>query len=75
MKQFHFSTPLRIGLRAGVTVVLCVFLCSVAFGQAAQPAPSKEAGARVTETQVDGAIKGDAALKRCSAPTARRCAS
>lgn len=64
MNQFHFSTPLRIGLRAGVTVVLCGFLCSVAFGQAAQPAPSKEAGARVTETQVDGAIKGDAAVEK-----------
>ncbi|HEV8138978.1 MAG TPA: 5'-nucleotidase [Pyrinomonadaceae bacterium] len=64
MNQFHLSTPLRIALRASVTIVLCVFLFSVALGQVAQPAPSKDAGARVSETQVDGAIKDDAAVEK-----------
>lgn len=64
MNQFHFSTPLRIALRASVTMVLWTFLFSVAFGQAAQPAPTKDVGARVTETQVDGALKDDAAVEK-----------
>jgi 2',3'-cyclic-nucleotide 2'-phosphodiesterase (5'-nucleotidase family) len=64
MNQFHFSMPLRIALRASVTIVLCVLLFSVALGQVAQPAPSKDAGARATETQVDGAIKDDPAVEK-----------
>ena len=52
MNQLRFRTPLRIALRAGVAIALCAFWVSVALAQAAQPAPLKEAGARVTETQV-----------------------
>src|SRR5215813_11191169 len=49
MNQFHFRTPLRCALRAGLVVALGAFWVSVASGQATQPAPAKDVGARVTE--------------------------
>jgi 2',3'-cyclic-nucleotide 2'-phosphodiesterase (5'-nucleotidase family) len=64
MSQFFFRIALRIALRAVSTVVLCVFWVSIASAQAAQPAPAKDVGARVSETQIDGAIKDDPAVEK-----------
>lgn len=64
MNHFHFRTPLRIVLRAVPVVALCVFWVSLALAQAVRPAPSKDAGARVTETQVDSSIKGDTTVEK-----------
>jgi 2',3'-cyclic-nucleotide 2'-phosphodiesterase (5'-nucleotidase family) len=62
MNQFHFRTASRIVLRAVSAVALCAFWVSLAPAQTVPPAPSKDAGARVTETQVDSSIKDDTAV-------------
>jgi 2',3'-cyclic-nucleotide 2'-phosphodiesterase (5'-nucleotidase family) len=64
MNQFNFRTASRLMLRAGWALALCAFSVSVVLAQAAQPAPSKDVGARVTETQVDGTIKDDTAVEK-----------
>jgi 2',3'-cyclic-nucleotide 2'-phosphodiesterase (5'-nucleotidase family) len=64
MNQFPFRIAWRIMLQAALASGLCAFSISVASGQAAQPAPAKDVGARVTETQVDSAIKDDAAVEK-----------
>jgi 2',3'-cyclic-nucleotide 2'-phosphodiesterase (5'-nucleotidase family) len=64
MNPFHISTSLRIALRAAGPAALCMFWAAVALAQAAQPAPAKDAGARVTETQVDSTIKDDTAVEK-----------
>ena len=64
MNQFYFRIALRIALRAVSAVVLCAFWVSIASAQAAQPAPAKNDGARVSETQIDGAIKDDPAVEK-----------
>jgi 2',3'-cyclic-nucleotide 2'-phosphodiesterase (5'-nucleotidase family) len=64
MNQFHFRTALRIALRAVSVVALCACWVAVASAQAAQTAPAKDAGARVTETQVDSSIKNDDAVDK-----------
>ena len=64
MNEFHFRTALRIALRTVSAVALCALLVSAASAQAAQPAPAKDVGARVTETQVDSAIRDDDAVEK-----------
>lgn len=64
MNRFYFRIALRIALRAVSVVVLCAFCVSIASAQAAQPGPAKDVGARVSETQIDGAIKDDPAVEK-----------
>jgi len=64
MNQFHVTTALRIALRRFLAVPLCVLWVAVASAQAPQPAPAKDGSARVTETQVDSAIKNDDAVEK-----------
>jgi 2',3'-cyclic-nucleotide 2'-phosphodiesterase (5'-nucleotidase family) len=64
MNQFHFRTALRMVSKAAALVAVCTFGISLAAAQAPQPAPSKDLGARVTETQVDSSIKDDAAVEK-----------
>src|SRR5689334_12265445 len=64
MNQFYFRIALRIALRAVSAVVLCAFWVSIASAQAAQPAPAKNDGARVSETQIDAAIKDDPGVEK-----------
>jgi len=61
MKRFRFRT---IVLRGVVMAALGAFFVAIASAQAPQPAPSKDVGARVTETQVDGTIKDDTAVEK-----------
>ena len=64
MSQFYLRTALRIVPRTVSAIALCAFWVSIASAQAAQPAPSKDAGARVSETQVNSSIQDDAAVEK-----------
>ncbi|HXT62153.1 MAG TPA: 5'-nucleotidase [Pyrinomonadaceae bacterium] len=64
MPQFDFRMLWRVWSRAGALVAFCAFSCSIGWAQATQPAPSQEAPARVTETQIDGTIKDDPAVDK-----------
>ena len=64
MPQFNFRMPWRVWSRAGALAAFCVLSCAIGFAQAAQPAPSQEAPARVTETQIDGTVKDDPAVDK-----------
>src|ERR1043165_7437084 len=59
MHQRYATIGLRTLLRAGAVLALCGLSFSLAFAQAAQPAPSRDAGARVSETQIDSSIHDD----------------
>lgn len=64
MKRFQSRTALPIVGRAVAAVALGAFWISVALAQAAQPAPAKDHGARVSETQVDSSIQDDPAVEK-----------
>jgi 2',3'-cyclic-nucleotide 2'-phosphodiesterase (5'-nucleotidase family) len=64
MHQRYATIGLRTLLRAGAVLALCGLSFSLAFAQATQPAPSRDAGARVSETQVDSSIHDDPAVEK-----------
>jgi len=53
-----------VWLKAAALAGFCACSFSIAFAQTAAPAPAKDLGARVTETQIDGTIKDDAAVDK-----------
>lgn len=64
MPQLKFRMSWRALLMVGALVAFCACCFSNSLAQAPQTAPAKDLGARVTETQVDSAIKDDAAVDR-----------
>ena len=64
MPQLNFRTSSCALLMAGVLVAFCACCFSNTFAQTAQTAPAKDAGARAAETQIDSAIKDDAAVDK-----------